>query len=270
MPRRYSLAYLTAAPLLPPDAVSLAARLGYHHVGFRVLPVAPGADYAPLAENPALLRETRARMADTGVSVFDLEIVRLLPDFSLEAVRPLLETGAKLGARAVLVGGDDPDFGRLVANFVAFAEAAADHGLTADLEFMPWTTTPDAATARRVIEAARVGNGRILVDAIHVARSGTTIADLAALEPGWLSYAQICDAPARHPGSVEGLLHAARQERLLPGEGELPLTDMFNALPADLPISIEIPHKRLKAALGVEEWARRALDTTRRLLEAER
>lgn len=268
MPRAFSLAYLTTSPLLPAEAIDLAADLGYRHVGLRLLPVLPGGDHAPLIGNPAILRQTLERIVATGVGVFDIEIVRLTPEFHLEAVLPFLETGAKLGARAVLVAGDDPDFPRLIANFRTFSEAAARYGLTADLEFMPWTSVNNARAARRLIETAGSPNGRILIDAIHVARSDTTIADLAALPASCLSYAQICDAPAAHPGSLEGLLHAARQERLLPGEGGLPLRDIFTALPTDLPISVEIPHRRLKAELGVREWARRALAASRKLVEA--
>ena len=76
-----SLAYLTSAPLSPPDAIALAAELGYQAVGLRALPVAPGAAFSPLIEDAGLLRETIARMKATGVAVFDVEIVRLGPDF---------------------------------------------------------------------------------------------------------------------------------------------------------------------------------------------
>lgn len=268
MPRAFSLAYLTAYPLLPPEAIDLAVDLGYRHVGLRLLPVMPGGDHAPLISDPAMLRQTLERIGATGVGVFDIEIVRLTPEFHLETVLPFLETGARLGARAVLVAGDDPDFPRLVTNFRTVSDAAARHGLTADLEFMPWTSVNNARMARRVIEAAGSPNGRILIDAIHVARSDTTIADLAALPASRLSYAQICDAPAEHPGSLEGVLHAARQERLLPGEGGLPLRDIFAALPRDLPVSVEIPHRHLKAELGIREWARRALAASRKLVDA--
>ncbi len=44
MSRVYSLAYLTSAPLPPPEAISLAAQLGYGAVGLRALPAAPGGD----------------------------------------------------------------------------------------------------------------------------------------------------------------------------------------------------------------------------------
>src|SRR3954468_24112012 len=157
-----SLAYLTSAPLSPPDAISLAAELGYQAVGLRARPVAPGAAFSPLIEDAGLLRETAARMKATGVAVFDVEIVRLGPDFDPETVRPFLETCRTLDAKAVLVAGDDPDEARLTASFAAFCKAAAPYGLTGDLEFMPWTKVPDAKTAQRIAVNAGQPNARVL------------------------------------------------------------------------------------------------------------
>lgn len=258
--RIWSLAYLTAAPLSPPDAITLAAELGYAAVGLRALPAAPGGEASPLIEDIALLRETRRRSRETGVAVFDMEIVRLGTGFSVESVKPFLEACGALSARAVLVAGDDPDESRLVDSFAAFCEASTPYGLTADLEFMPWTAVPDCRTARRIVEKAARPNGRILVDALHAARSSTSLAELAELPRHLLSYAQMCDAPGEIPATTEGLIHTARQERLLPGHGGIALQAIFSAIPADLPVSVEIPNVVQKSALGIAEWARLALE----------
>lgn len=266
MKRALSLAYLTSAPLMPPEAITLAAELGYQYIGVRILPSAPGGDVQPLIENAAMLGETKARIRDTGVGVFDVEIIRLDADFDIEKFKPFLEVCGELSARAVLVAGDDPDPARLTASFAAFCNAAAPYGLTADLEFMPWTAVNDCRTAQRIVEQAACPNGRILVDALHVARSTTSLADLEALPRALLSYAQICDAPAEIPKSIEGLIHTARVERLLPGDGDICLRDIFAALPVDLPVSIEIPNAVQKEALGIREWVRRAQVMTQALL----
>lgn len=262
----FSLAYLTCAELSPPDAVSLAAELGYGAVGLRALPVAPGAAFSPLIEDPALLRETIARLEATGVSAFDVEIVRLGPGFDAGSVRPFLECCGRLGARAVLVAGDDPDESRLAASFAAFCEAAAPFGLTGDLEFMPWTQVPDAKTALRIATAAAQPNARVLVDSLHAARSTTTLADLAALPPAMLGYAQICDAPVDVPTTHEGLIHTAREARMIPGDGGIDLVAIFAQLPADLPISVEIPNAVGMARHGVRAWAARALAESRAVI----
>ncbi|MFG1292319.1 sugar phosphate isomerase/epimerase family protein [Xanthobacter versatilis] len=264
----YSLAYLTSAPLDAPDAVLLAHRLGYGAVGLRALPAAPGGEVNPLLHDPAAERETRARLADTGVTLFDMEIVRIGPDFRVEDVAAFLDLCGRLSARAVLVAGDDPDEARLIQSYAAFCAAARPYGLTADLEFMPWTHVPDAKTALRIVTAAGAPNGGILVDALHTARSATTLADLAAIPRHLLHYAQMCDAPAEVPATTEGLIHTARAERLLPGDGGIDLAGMFSVLPRDLPISLELPNVTEKPRLGIEEWARLALERARRVVHA--
>ena len=64
-----------------------------------------------------------------------------------------------------------------------------------------------------------------------------TLADIRAIPRDWLHYAQVCDATTRpdHDGpfTVDELIHTARAERLLPGEGEIDLGGLFAALPAD-------------------------------------
>jgi sugar phosphate isomerase/epimerase len=255
----YSLAYLTSVPFSPADALVLAGKLGYRHTGVRIAPASPGGDFSPLSTDAVMLRETIARAKDSGATVFDVEIARLAADFKVEAFARFLETCGALGARAILVAGDDPDESRLTASFAAFCDAAAKYGLTADLEFMPWTKVPNARAALRVVSNAGRPNGRILVDTLHAGRSATTLADIAAIPRAMLSYAQLCDAPGEIPATHEGLIHTARNARLLPGEGGIDLVGILSQLPVDLPISLEIPHAERLPALGPEEWGRQAL-----------
>ena len=262
----YSLAYLTSAPMAPPDALLLAHKLGYQAIGVRLTPAAPGGDFSPLIEDAALLRETLARITDAGVPVFDVEIARLNADFRVEQFQRFLETAGKLGARAILVAGDDPDEARLTASYAAFCDAAAPFGLTGDLEFMPWTAVKDAKSALRIVTGADRPNGRILVDSLHAGRSTTTLADIAAIPRERLSYAQLCDAPGEIPKTHEGLIHTARCARLLPGDGGIDLVGIVRQLPGDLPLSLEIPNDEWLPKLGAEEWGRRALAAAKRIV----
>lgn len=265
MKRVYSAAYLTFTPLNPPDAVRVAALYGYDSLGFRIMPAAPGGPFDDLIGNKAMLRETKAALAQTGVSVFDIEIVRIGEGFDLSKYGGFLETCGELGAKAILVAGDDPDEGRLVANYAAFCEAARQYNLTADLEFMPFTAVKDCRAAMRVLGAAQQPNGGILVDALHVGRSTTTNADLAAIPRKWLHYCQLCDAKPGLKFSLEDLIYNARTERYLPGEKGTDIAGMLAALPEDLPISVEIPSEPRKRDLGVLEWCRLSLEASRKL-----
>ncbi len=267
---RLSLAQLTALPAEPPAFIQMAVDAGCAHCGIRLLPATPGGTAYPLMDNPALLRATEARLTDTGVRLFDLEIVRIGAVFDGPALHPFFEVGQRLGAKAVLVAGDDRDEARLTARYAALCELAAPYGLSCDLEFMPWTAVKDLATARRIVGRAAQPNAGILVDAIHFARSGSTLEQLRAVPRHWLHYAQLCDALVPAPTTTEGLIHDARCARLLPGEGGLDLPSLLAALPGDLPLSIEIPHDVRAPAMGYAAWTQAAANATRRLMDVGR
>lgn len=272
MPRIYSLAYLTSNTCTPAQAIQLAAELGYAFVGLRLLPNMAGAPQQFLIGQPEVLRETVAAQKDTGVGVFDLEIIRIGEGFDEKAYLPLFEAGAALQAKAVLVAGDDHNETRLSDAYARLCEAMAPYGLTADLEFMPWTAVRDARAALRIINAAgRPANAGILVDALHADRSSTTLDDIRAIPRELLHYAQICDAPSRaqvgRDFTNEELIHTARCERILPGEGGIGLKELFEALPQDLPVSVEIVHLQRMAQAGQPEWARQSLAASRAVLE---
>ncbi|MGY0195413.1 sugar phosphate isomerase/epimerase family protein [Leptothrix sp. BB-4] len=264
--RPYSLAQLMALPLAPAQMVRLAAATGCQAAGIRLLPTAPGGLHHPLMRDDAARRETLAAIRDTGVRVLDLEVARLDADFEPGRFEAFLACGAELGAAHVLVAGDDPDEARLTASYATFCEAAASHGLSADLEFMPWTAVPTLAAAQRIVAAADQPNAAVLFDALHFARSPSRLQDLAGWPRQRLHYAQICDGLVPGPTTVAGLIHDARCERLLPGEGGIDLVEIFSRLPADLPISIEVPSESRAPAMGYEAWARLAIEATDRVL----
>ena len=252
--------------MAPPDVLVLAQKLDYQAIGVRIAPAIPGGDFSPLTTDPAMLRDTIRIMADTGVQVFDVEIVRIGPQFKLDQFAAFLETAAKLKARAVLVASDDPNEARLTDSFAAFCRAAAPCGLTADLEFMPWTAVKNAKTALRIVTNAGEPNGRVLVDTLHAARSTTTLDDIAQLPRHLLSYGQLCDAPADIPTTNDELIHTARCARLPPGEGGIDLVGLVRALPDDLPFSLEIPNTEWLLKIGAKEWSRRALAAARQVV----
>lgn len=262
------LAALTVLDVDPVGQVDLAEAHGFDTVGFRLLPAAPGTPAYPLHADAAARREVRARLDDSHVALFDIEIVRLTEDFDLDAHRPLLETGAQLQARAVLVAGNDADRGRLSASYAAFAAACAEHGLVASLEFMPWTAVPDARSALGIVEQADGPGRSILVDSLHVARSSTTLEDLAAIPTEWLHYGQVCDASVPAPTATDELIRQAREERLPPGEGGIDLRSLWATMPEDTPVSIELPNEPRRRAVGTGAWLDHLVATTREVLTA--
>jgi sugar phosphate isomerase/epimerase len=268
MSRIYSLAYLSSHRCTPPDAVRVAAANGYAFVGLRLWPNAPGAPQQHLLGLPEVLRETLAMQRDTGVGVFDLEIIRIGAQFDPHTWDALYDAGAALNARAILVAGDDPDEARLTANYARLCEVMQPYGMTADLEFMPWTAVPNAKAAMRIIvNAGTPGNAGILVDALHFGRSLTTLDDIRAIPRDLLHYAQICDAQAGTHFTTEQMIHTARCERLLPGHGTIDVRGLFDALPVDLPISVEVVNFAREAQANPGEWAAICMAASRPFVE---
>jgi sugar phosphate isomerase/epimerase len=261
-----SLAHLTMIQASPPDLVAIAGRCGYRYVGLRLTEVT-GGDAWPLISDRALLKDTRAEMDASGVGVLDVELVRLCPDTRVDDFVPMLETAAALGARHVLTQAHDPDWARLTANYAAFCDLAADYGMTADIEFLTWTPMRGVAEARALIEAAGRDNAGLMIDTLHFSRSQCTLDDLDTVAPGRYHYIQIADAAGEIPATAEGLIHTAREDRLLPGEGDLDLRGIIRRLPAGIPVAVEIPNAKLAARLSDEARARAAFEATHRLLE---
>jgi sugar phosphate isomerase/epimerase len=256
MARVYSLAYLSSHRCTPPEAIRVAAANGYQFVGLRLWPNAPGAPQQFLIDRPEVLKETQAAMADTGVGIFDVEIIRIGEGFDPHTWDALYGACAALKAKAILVAGDDPDEARLTQNYARLCEVMAPYGLTADLEFMPWTAVKDAKSALRIVtNAGTPANAGILVDALHFGRSTTTLDDIRAIPRSLLHYAQICDAQAGTHFTTEEMIHTARCERLLPGDGTIDITGLFAALPADLAVSVEVVNLEREKTADPTQWA---------------
>lgn len=266
--RVLSLAALTVLELSPVEMIEVAARAGYSHVGLRTEPATVEEHHFALLADPSLRRATLDRLRDTGMKVLDLEILRLKPQTEVAAFEPHLAFGAECGATELLVAGNDPDLARCAQRFAQLCELAQGYGIHPHLEFMPWTDVPDLATAVEVIAQAGHANGCILVDAFHFNRSRSTLSQLEQLPAGRMRYAQLCDIAGPPPADLERILYEARHERCLPGDGDCDLPGLLRALPADIPLSLEIPTRRLlEKGVSALERATLALDATYRVLE---
>lgn len=267
MSHRLSLAFLTLHDCSPVEAVRVAALAGYDMLGLRLLPSAQREAPHPLMEDASVRRDVRAALADTGVTVGDVEIARLGAAADIEDFEPFLERAAELGARHVLVAGDDPDTGRLTASFAAFCRLCRGFGLTADLEFMPWTMVPDLASARTIVEAAGEDNGGVLVDALHFDRCGATLEELRVLPSRYINYVQICDGPAEYGRDHAELIRIARSARLLPGEGGIDCIGLIGAIPDGVTVSVEVANHELARTNTPIQRAEMAMAATLRVLE---
>ena len=267
MPRLIGLAALTVLELSPPDMVSCAAEAGYDRIGLRLIPATPTEIRHAMVGDTPLVRETAQRLRDTGMTCLDIEIFRLRPETRVGDYEEALATGARLGAGEALVAGNDPDEARLVASFAAFCDLAGRYGIGANLEPMPWTDCRNFAQAVRIVTAAGRDNGGVLIDPLHFDRGGSHADEIPGVPRARFRYLQLCDAPVARPTDLEGLLHQARAERLMPGDGGLDLVGILRGVPTDLPVSLEIPMATLSRSEPALERTRRMLARTRQLLE---
>lgn len=266
MTHPFSLAHLCALDLSPPELIMVAADAGYDFVGLRLVPVMPGWAAWALWQDKPMMAMTKARMAETGVRVLDVEVIKLEPETEVAGFEGCFSAAAEIGARHVLTQSDDPEQGRLVDHYGALCDLAAGYGLTCDIEFIPWLRLNTLAKAAAVVASAGRPNGGVLIDTLHFFRSGASPEEIALYPPEWFRFTQLADAPARAPKDLHGLLYAAREERLFPGEGELDIKGVIARLPADLPLAIEIPTETLGFTTTHQERARMAREATERLL----
>lgn len=267
MKRTFSLSFLTVADVGPVEAIQIAAHAGYDAIGLRLLPAAPATEAPyPLLTDTALLTEVQAALRDTGITVADVEIVRLGEQVEVQSYLPFLERAQQLGAKHILIAGDDTNEARLTENFTRFAELAQSFQLTCDLEFMPWTGVKNLTAARRVVEGSGVSNAGILIDSLHFFRTESSFEALRELPLHFINYVQLCDAPALYDPSDEGLIYVARNARLVPGEGQLDLKRLMQFIPPSKPIGIEVPNTRLLQTMSAQKRATYMLERTIELL----
>ena len=116
-----------------------------------------------------------------------------------------------------------------------------------NLEFGLFTEVKTLEAARGIVEGIGSPAGGVLVDSLHLQRSGGAPADVAAMPRSLNSYIQLCDAAAEFSAekTFDAILKEAIDDRMPMGLGGLPLWEIFAGLPDGFPISIEERSKPL-------------------------
>lgn len=259
---RLSLDSLTLTDTPPQDLIRAAATAGFDLCSLWVMP--PALYPSPLL-TPACERECAAILADTGLAVGALEVFDLHSLDAVEAARPQLELGARLGGQAALaIHYSNPDRAESAEILARFAEAARQFGLATNLEPVAGGQSQTLAEAQDLIRASGADVG-ICFDPHHLIRSGGGLAELRAIDPGAIRYVQVCDGPIPQPPEIAAT--EAVCERLNPGDGDFPLIDLLRAAPRGGIVGVECPSLRRAAGMTAAEQAIEALAAVRRLME---
>jgi sugar phosphate isomerase/epimerase len=265
---RLGIEQLSVFGLPPVDFINLAADLGCNCISAGLT----GLSYNPhgypafsLRDDVGMRREMRAAMRDRGVAISLGEgcIIRARSD--IRAAAGDMDIMRELGVERLNTVSMDPDLGRSLDQLALFAEMAGARGMAATIEMCPALTINTLGAAVAAVRHVGRRDFSLLFDTMHLGRSGATAAEVAALDPALIGYVQLCDAP-RTP-SEPNYLKEATFERMVPGEGEMPLRDYLEVLPPGLTISLEVPLRSLaEAGIGPEIRLRRCVEAARRLL----
>lgn len=241
----------------PETVLHAAATAGFDAVGIWI---------EPDLWTDARARDVRRRVEDNNLTILDAEVIRIEPGQLDPNCFRSLDIAVQLHAPNVLVVSTDPDESATAAKFVALCQHARPAGINISLEFMAFLAVPDLASALRVLAAADQPNARLLIDPIHLSRSGGVPPDLMRVPRHYFAYAQFCDAGGDMPARDDkaAIRVEALDGRLMPGEGTLSLAELLAVLPENLPLSVELRSKALR-----DGWpdpvarARRLLHLTR-------
>jgi sugar phosphate isomerase/epimerase len=248
MARLLSLAAGVQIDVAPADMVTVAHDAGWPAVGIW---------FDGKTWTNETSREVRQRLDDTGVIALDIEPIIPSEDGS-DFAEQLIEAAAVIGARHILFTSRLKDQARTTDRYQQVCEMALAHGIKVVCEFLPIFPLNTLSMAAEIVANSQATNGGVLIDNLHLSRSGSSIEDVLAMPTELFPYLQICDAPADRPTDFGGLLDEALNGRLCPGEGSLPIIELLQAVP-DVPLSFEVRSKFLRDITDPVERAKHLL-----------
>jgi len=266
--RRFSMSYLTAPVASPLESIRIASAVGYDHLGLRIHPTAAADAPSPLLGNKALAGECRRRLDDSGLTVTEVESWMIRRGFDLSHSAVAMAAAAALGSPRLIAVADMRgaiEQAEIEDRFAGLAEMASGFGLGVDFEPIAHRAAGTLDEALAVVAAGAAHGAGLILDMLHIDRMSITPNQLASVNHSVLHNIHLCDAPPR-PADLETMVRHSAFDRDLPGEGALPLRAYLGALPADRPLSIEIPMTRLAETMPPQERARRCLAASKRLL----
>ena len=259
-----SAIHLTALNLKPEDLAIQAHRAGYSAIGIRINPISKGSVAYPYKAGSAEIKAFKNLLNDLGMRVQGVDGFALNSFTDPMQFQAIFDTCGELGIKSLCICGDAPDKEKFANMFGKLCDMAAPYGFRIDLEFMAWRTIGTLEQAYELVKMADRKNGTIAVDSLHLYRSGGTAADIDKVPARFLGDIHLCDAvrtppidmkliqmvregranldsTSGTPKGFEGLVREAREGRLLPGDGELPLVDFMKHMPRSCAIGVEVP-----------------------------
>jgi sugar phosphate isomerase/epimerase len=163
-----------------------------------------------------------------------------------------------IGARHILFTSRLKDQSRTTDRYREVCALAQPYGITVVCEFLPIFPLNTLSMAIEIVRSSGAFNGGVLIDNLHLSRSGSSVEEVQAFPTELFPYLQICDAVAERPTEFGELLDEALNGRLCPGEGSLPIAELMQAIP-DVPLSFEVRSQFLRDITDPVERAKHLL-----------
>ena len=190
-------------------------------------------------------REVKKRIDDSGIEAVDMEVIRL--GKSIDKGKALVEAACEIGAKNILVVSSLHSSIETADQLSYLCSLAEAGNITICLEFMKFTSVKSLSDALEIIKLIDAHNIGILLDLLHVVRSGTTMSEIAACDPNLFPYVQWCDGNQQPIGwSDSELITDALDDRLIPAQGELNALEFESLFDEGVPFSIEVRSKKLR------------------------
>ncbi|NIH88363.1 sugar phosphate isomerase/epimerase family protein [Amycolatopsis granulosa] len=243
-----------------PQILAAAAASGFSGIGLTV------GQCVSALERGIALEELPERIADAGLALAELELVRLCDEGPTRYANGLVED---------LIGVLEPDRvhtaafagdpGRIADEFAALCRRHPDTPVA--VEFMPYSAVRDLASARQLVAHAGTPNAAIVLDIVHFFRSGSAVEEIDPDALRDVAVVQLSDVSAR-PGVP--LAREARHLRTYPGRGSLDTAGFLRRIRESAehlpPISVE-PISDALECLPLDVVSEEVMFTTLRVLE---
>jgi sugar phosphate isomerase/epimerase len=207
-----------------------------------------------LRDDPGLRRELLAAMDDRGISISLGEGLLIAPGVDVRSYAGDLDIMAELRIPRINTVSLEADRARTFDELAVLTDLATERGILTSVEPVPGLAIADLSTAMAAVEHVGREEISLLIDTMHVARSGAGPDDLRSLPVERIGHVQLCDVPLRSTREYN-YAEEAMYHRMAPGEGELPLADMLAALPGDRVVGLEVPMLS-RAEAGVSAYDR--------------
>lgn len=260
------------------DLIDAAAAAGFSDIS-----ITPAMYFAARAQG-LTDAELRARLDERGVSVGVIDpLLRGMPGApSPEEVGPRFRSTFEhgeddcyriadaLGVRMINVAhylGAPTPVGRLVDAIGAICARAAARGIDVLVEFIPEGSIPDVTTGASIVRDINAPNCGLMFDTWHFWRAAGDLEAVRSLPTGVIRAMQLSDAEPDLRGCGT---NPPTRDRLLPGEGVIPLREIVTLARAnrdDVVIGVEVFNQK-RADRPFAERASAAMQSLKELLVA--